>query len=176
MRVTQKMAACLLMLFVLCAPAARAVGAAGGLTIQMTWNGRAVTGGSLTLYQVAPSWEGKNSPQAVERAMEYVKAEKIQGETQDVEQQGFASFESLEKAVYLVVQHEPAPGFRPINPFLVFVGEGGETWAKPKLYPDDIPQTGDESLAGVWLVLMALSLVGAGGIYFCKRRRGSDKP
>ena len=163
-----------LLLLVLCVSAARAANAVGSLTVHLTWNGQTVSGGSLTLYEIAQSWEEGNSPQDVERAMEYVKAQAVQGVTQPVGQQGVALFEGLEQGVYLVVQHEPSPGFRPINSFLVCIGEGESKQANPKLTPDNTPETGDPGATTLWLILMAVSLVGAGVAILCKIRMKKD--
>ena len=169
----RKGAVCLLLL-VLCMSAARAAGVGGSLTVHMTWQGRAATGGSLTLYEVGQTWEGETSPQTVERAMEYVKAQDLQGETQPVGQQGIVFFDGLVQAVYLVVQHEPSPGYRPINPFLVCIREGENGQANPKLLPDDAPETGDPGAMTLWLILMAASLVCAGVTLICKIRTKKD--
>ncbi len=168
-----KGAVCLL-LMVLCMSTARAVGAVGSLTVYMTWQGHAMAGGSLTLYEIAEQWEDVGSPEAVKAAVEYVKAQAVQGVTQPVGQQGVVLFEGLEQEVYLVVQHEPSPGFRPINSFLVCIGEGESKQANPKLTPDNTPETGDPGATTLWLILMAVSLVGAGVAILCKIRMKKD--
>lgn len=167
-----------LLLLLLGISAVRAAGTDGSLTVYMSRQGRVVTGGSLTLYEVGQLWEEENSSQAAEKAMEYVKEQAVQGVTQPVGQQGIAFFEGLGQGVYLVAQHDPSPGYRPINPFLVRIGAGESKQANPKLMPDNSPETGDRGATILWLILMAVSLVGAGGVAICevKRKKDSSKP
>ena len=114
----------------------------GSVTVTMQTEGKAVPGGSLTLYRVgeireddgnfdfAPDgdfagWgEAFTDVQSAELAAElaeYAAAHDCAGLTQTVGADGTVTFEALETGLYLVVQEEAAKGYAKANPFLISV-------------------------------------------------------
>lgn len=157
-------ALCFVLLILVCAGAAAAQGS-GVLSVIVERDGTAVPGGSLTLYRVEGlQFDEPYSPQAVEQMVQHVSKHVVEGRTQTVPRDGVVYFDGLEEGLYLIVQHRPAAGYLPINPFAVYVPHGGMTEpARPKVSKkelSDAPQTGDTGQGELWLLLMGGSLAG----------------
>ena len=114
----------------------------GSITVAMTYRGRPISGGSLTVYRVADvvsengnmvfdytddfadctipvtDLESSRLPEALRRI---ARDKGLSGVTQSLGRDGKTVFSDLEIGLYLVVQHEAAPGYTRINPFLVSV-------------------------------------------------------
>lgn len=142
-----------------------AQGNRGYIRLQMVYDGRAVSGGTVTLYDVSDSPEGFG----VQELMEYVEKHNILGCEKQVDGSGFVLFEDLPAGVYLLVQHQAPQGFYPINPFFVrlsMVADGTLVDcvdAAPKLEPEKkLPQTG-QLIWPSWILIGAgVLLVGLG--------------
>lgn len=164
----KKAAALCFVLLILAGISAASAQGSGFLTVVPEKDGVAVPGGSLTLYPVEGlQFDGTYSPQAVEQMVEYVREHAVKGDTKPVPQDGVVHFDGLEEGLYLIVQHQPAAGYLPINPFAVYVPQGGMTEpARPKVSreePPAAPQTGDAGQRELWLLLMGVSLAGGAG-------------
>ena len=114
----------------------------GSISIAMTYRGKPVSGGSLTIYKVADVAEqdgdmmfvytedfsectiavteldSASLPQELARM---AVTQRVSGTTQRLDRLGKTKFSDLEIGLYLVVQGEAAPGYSAINPFLVSV-------------------------------------------------------
>lgn len=157
-------ALCFVLLILVCAGAASARGS-GILSVVMEQDGAAVPGGSLTLYRVEGlQFDEPYSPQAVEQMVQHVSKHAVEGNTRTVPRDGVVSFDGLEEGLYLIVQHQAAAGYLPVNPFAVYVSHGGTTEpARPKICREELseaPQTGDTGRGELWLLLMGGSLAG----------------
>lgn len=170
--------------------------ATGSLTLSFRDGDTAVVGGSVALYRVAEltgdltyrltgGFEGSgvdvSDPAATElpAALAAVIPTDVAPRTVEVALDGTAKFDDLPLGLYLVVQTQPAQGYRTFSPFVVCVPtEYEEGWeydvdASPKMEPDrsvcpeapvvpDLPKTADEALpAG------AVGLLSAGGCVLC---------
>lgn len=114
----------------------------GSISISMTYKGKAVPYGSLTLYRVAdvdtdngdyfftytedfadcsiPVTELSSSNLSAKLA-EIAKTKKLTGVTQLLNSSGKTTFKNLEIGLYLLVQNKAAPGYTKVSPFLVSV-------------------------------------------------------
>ena len=114
----------------------------GSISITMTHQGEPVPGGSLKLYMVADvvsengdyffaytedfagcaipvtELDSAELPQAL---ADIAEEKNLPGAVEPINNAGRVKFGDLELGLYLVVQEEPAPGFKKINPFLVSV-------------------------------------------------------
>ncbi|WP_296835773.1 SpaA isopeptide-forming pilin-related protein [Marvinbryantia sp.] len=99
-----------------------------------------VPGGTLTLYRVAAA-KVKNGAdyyfeltesfaesgerlvtldaKLAERFSAYVKVKELKGDKQTADASGKVVFQNLDTGLYLLVQEDAAPGYYPVNPFLV---------------------------------------------------------
>ena len=149
MNYRNRIAALLLCLSLLCAlpVAASAVetldeSQKGTITVEMRYDGKAVTGGALTAYRVgaaeeidgdgcfvktpemegfAGSYEDVSDPELAEDVAAYVEAQNVPSCATAENKAGKASFTGLELGLYLVVQTEASEGYEPLKPFLVSV-------------------------------------------------------
>lgn len=111
----------------------------GTITVEMKYDGKAVTGGKLLAYRVARlveedgsygfealapyevaelSQENLNTP---ELAAAFAGQLSGEGITPAAAEDGLVSFENLELGLYLIVQTEACDGFETLKPFLVSV-------------------------------------------------------
>lgn len=114
----------------------------GFITVTMTYENKAVPGGTLTLYRVGAvaeddgnysfaltgaftgsgfSLEDIQSAQLAKDLAAYVGDHKLPGTTKEIESTGKVSFSDLELGLYLLVQTEAASGYSKAEPFLVSV-------------------------------------------------------
>lgn len=133
----------------------------GSISFDMTYQGAAVPGGSLTLYRVAEvhvendadysfryveayaecgvSLDALDTAETAKGLADYTAAKAIEGVTVPIDEAGHVAFTELELGLYLLVQAEAAPGYSAANPFLVSVpGREGSAYvydvnAAPKL-------------------------------------------
>lgn len=144
----------------------------GSIHIVMSHGGKAVPGGSLTLYRVGAvheedgnygfvltgafigsgvSLEDIQSAGLAKELADYVKAQKISGTTQKIAKDGTVTFSDLEPGLYLLVQHKAAEGYYEAAPFLVSVPmmEDGryiyDVDASPKVEIKKEPETPEET-------------------------------
>lgn len=136
----------LLSVFLLCALSAAALAnevpdlnRKGSITVEMKYDGNAVTGGKLLAYRVAQiiendgnySFEALPPYQSVELTQENLSSPELaaafaaqissDGIEPAIAEDGLVCFENLELGLYLIVQTEASPGFEPLKPFLVSV-------------------------------------------------------
>lgn len=121
----------------------------GSISVEMKYGGEAVTGGTLTIYQVGQIQDDDGDFQFVKTAaMEqytgnyddishaglseelavFVKEHHIPACATVKNADGKAVFTDLELGLYLIVQTEASEGYEPLNPFLVSLpmNEGGQ--------------------------------------------------
>ena len=112
----------------------------GSLSVDMTYQGKPVSGGTLTLYRVGdiaeddgnyfyilvPELEGFGlsledlyDADTAAYMVKVVKQEKLQGISQKIDKQGNALFEDLPIGLYLVVQTKASAGYNAAAPFLI---------------------------------------------------------
>lgn len=137
----------------------------GTIHAGMTYDGEAVSGGTLTLHRVGDvavdngyrfelneRFAGSDVPlddvesaDTAEALAAYAEDNGIEGVTQDIDGAGDVSFADVEVGLYLVVQHEPGEGYEPVNPFLVSMPmRSGDTYlydvdASPKMELEQAP-------------------------------------
>lgn len=120
----------------------------GTITVEMEYEGQAVTGGTLTVYRVgeiqesdgnysfgktdamknlAGSYEDIESAALAESIAAFVEKEQISAYATTKNQNGKAVFSDVELGLYLIVQSEASEGYEALNPFLIAVpmNEGG---------------------------------------------------
>lgn len=133
----------------------------GSVSINMTYQGQAVPGGSLTLYRVAQVHEDEDGQYSYRYVQEYADClesledlgdsdtalalaeftaqNNLSGTTLQIDEEGYIAFTDLELGVYLILQQDAAEGYDLVNPFLVTVpGREEESYiydvdASPKL-------------------------------------------
>lgn len=180
----------------------------GTIHAGMTCDGEAVPGGTLTLYRVGDvvvdngyrfelndRFAGSGVPlddvesaDTAEVLAAYAEDDGIEGVTQDIDGAGDVSFADVEAGLYLIVQHEPAEGYEPVNPFLVSMPmRSGDTYlydvdASPKMEleqaptyekpgtPSEVPQSGS-AVAPVAIVVAVLVVCGVALLVIRRRRR-----
>lgn len=119
----------------------------GSISVAMTYHGRPVPGGSLTIYRVADvvaqdgdmvfvfteEFAGSSIPvtelDSARLAWELARiaeSKRLPGTTQDLNRQGRTKFSNLQIGLYLVVQKEAAPGYTRISPFLVSIPQNDD--------------------------------------------------
>ncbi len=137
----------------------------GSITVQMTYRGETVPGGSVTLYRLAglddayqyisePEFAGCSvdlngtlTASAAKTLADYAKRNHISGQTKSLGADGTAVFSPLETGLYLLVQQEAGSGYLPINPFFADVPQqiGKELIydvdASPKCAPESTKPT-----------------------------------
>ncbi len=114
----------------------------GSITVAMTYNGQAVTGGSLSACYVGQIQEENgdyrfvqspemaafpgdyaniSDPKLAEQVAVFVAEQKLSPKVKAENRNGKAVFTDLTLGLYLITQTEASKGFEPINPFLVSV-------------------------------------------------------
>ncbi len=116
--------------------------ATGSLSVTMTYEGKAVPGGTLTLYRVGAireqdgdygfaltkdfadsrlPLEDVSSDALAEKLTAYASGKGLAGTNVKLGDDGKASVSELTLGLYLVVQTEPADGYEAVSPFLVSI-------------------------------------------------------
>lgn len=149
MKCKKRTAALLLALWMLCAFSAAVYAneapdesKKGAVTVEMKYDGRAVTGGTLKAYRVGQlrekdgsysfaktaameafsgSYDDLSSAELAEKAAAFVEKNKLGAYATAENKKGKASFEKLELGLYLIVQTKASDGYEPLKPFLVSV-------------------------------------------------------
>ena len=149
MKIKKRLSALLLTLVLCCGAAAPAYAAqvpdlsrTGSISAAMTYDGKAVGGGSLTLYKVGEiaqndgnysfvltqdyqdssvSLSDISDPDLAKSLAEYAAGHQRTGITVDIGEDGQVKAQNLELGLYLVIQSEAAEGFEAVAPFLVSV-------------------------------------------------------
>lgn len=139
----------------------------GSISLDMTFQGQTVPGGSLTLYRVAQvhveneadysfrfteayaacgvSLEDLSAAQTAQDLADFTAANGITGVKNQIDEKGHVTFADLELGLYLLVQEDAAEGYNAARPFLVTVPgrEDGsyvyEVNASPKLELETAP-------------------------------------
>ncbi len=115
----------------------------GSIHIAVTFEGKAVSGGTLTLYRVAAvqvengadyrfayvqdyeactvSLEHLTSGNTARELADFTAQNEIEGMSLEIDEKGCVTFEDLELGLYLMVQEKPAKGYEVLAPFLVSV-------------------------------------------------------
>lgn len=123
-------------------------GRKGSITVSMRFDGEAVPGGSLTLYRVGKvsqndgnysfvptgdftGWgsdfgaldSAEQSARTARSLIDFIQSNRDISpvERQKIGTDGMAKFSDLEQGLYLLVQTQAAPGYSPVNPFLVSI-------------------------------------------------------
>jgi len=137
----------------------------GYIRLNMSYDGNAASGGTVTLYDVSDSPEGVDPLEM----LVYVKELGIPGTEKQVDGAGQVTFDGLPEGLYLLVQQKAAPGYYPVRPFLVrltktvFGDQVGSTEAFPKLEPEQkLPQTGQVVWPAWVLVGLGATVAGVG--------------
>lgn len=176
------------------------------IAVQMRHRGEAVPGGTLSLYYVADvyadsGWhfryteefadcefpaDDASNPETAAALARIVEEKDVHGMTMDIDDRGTAIFQRLRVGLYLLVQHQAAPGYSATSPFLIGVPalDGAQyvydVDASPKLeleplptlppteppkpiLPEgDIPQTGQNNWPVPVLAVGGIFLIGLG--------------
>lgn len=136
----------------------------GSISVTIRDGGKTVSGGTMTLYQVAQYHQGRFQPtllfvdsgfdqEALGADMasdlaDFALEQGLVGVTKTIDGQGTLSFAELPLGVFLLVQQEAAPGYRTLAPFLVTVpmeSDGGYLYdvdASPKVDPSPVAPPG----------------------------------
>ena len=115
----------------------------GSITLDLSYQGEAVPGGTLTLYQVALGQmesqsdytlvfteafagcgidlEDLSSPETAQALSMWSQDNEIPGQKQEIDENGHVSFSDLAVGLYLLVQEDAAEGFDRLRPFLVTI-------------------------------------------------------
>lgn len=114
----------------------------GTITVEMKYDGKAVTGGTLTAYRVgqiresdgnysfektdamaafASIYEDISSAELAEKLAVFVGENKISAYAAAENRSGKAVFTDLELGLYLILQTKTSEGYEPLKPFLVSV-------------------------------------------------------
>lgn len=134
----------------------------GSIHVTMQYDGKAVSGGKLTLYRVGDiqeedgnysfaltkafaasgvALENIQSPETAKKLSDYALRKSVKGLTKEIEENGAVDFEDLQTGLYLLVQRKAAEGYHRVTPFLVTVpmadtqGYAYEVDASPKVSP-----------------------------------------
>ena len=151
-----------------------AAGETGSVRLNMTYQGSAVPGGTVTLYPISEPDASLLSadPDAL------AQRDLSDGVSRAVGEDGTVSFYDLENGIYLLVQNHAAGGYYPVKPFCVSipitVGDELEYHieAFPKLEPlpeTKLPQTGLMRIP-VWSLLGGGLSLTALGFLLTKRK------
>lgn len=135
----------------------------GSISIQISYAGKPVSGGSITLYHVAtlgadatfvpvPEFAGCDvdlngtlTATAARKLANHAYAHAVPGTDADLGDDGHASFQDLKAGLYLIVQKEPAEGYLSFNPVVIgiptVIGESCyyDVDASPKVAPEPAP-------------------------------------
>ena len=114
----------------------------GSITVEMNYDGQAVTGGTLKAYQVGRvqqengdtffvktnpmagfpgDFSDVSTPKLAEDIAAFVQEHHVEPCAVSENRDGTAVFSNLELGLYLIVQTESSDGFEPLKPFLVSV-------------------------------------------------------
>lgn len=149
MRIKKRLSALLFTLLLSCGFCASAYahevpdpGRTGSITAEMTYEGEAVGGGSLTIYRVGDvseddgnysftlteefaasgvSLDNISDASVAGSLADYAGTEGLIGTVAEIEDNGRVTVDSLPIGLYLVVQNEAADGYEAVSPFLVSV-------------------------------------------------------
>ena len=112
----------------------------GSITVSMTYDKKAVPGGTVTLYRVGDvvsddgdyvfvlgsdyaasnvSIDDLQSADAARALLEWAEDHDLGGTTTRVSDRGLAVFDDVQVGLYVMAQHDPADGYYAIDPFLV---------------------------------------------------------
>lgn len=132
----------------------------GSISITIKYENNQVAGGSLTLYNVASislddgnlsyvltsdfldfetDFSDISSDTFAKDLKNYADANKLEGKTEEVDEDGKVSFEGLNLGLYLMVQKDAADGYYEMNPFVVSVPD--ESMGKVVYNVDASPKT-----------------------------------
>lgn len=135
----------------------------GSISIQISYAGKPVSGGSITLYHAAtlgadaafvpvPKFaecdvdlNGTITASAARKLANYADAHAVSGTDAALGADGHASFRDLKAGLYLIVQKEPAKGYLSFNPVVIgiptVIGERCyyDVDASPKVAPEPEP-------------------------------------
>ena len=193
-------------------------GRKGSITVSMRFDGEAVPGGSLTLYWVGEvsqddgnysfvptgdftGWgsafgaldSAEENARTAQSLKTFAQSQEppISGIEKQIGKDGMAKFTNLEQGLYLLVQTQAAPGYSPVNPFLVSIpyevkGEYCydvdaqakmelEQLPKPPEKPGGkLPQTGQLNWPVPVLAAAGLVLFGVGWAIRFRRKQDKD--
>lgn len=158
----------------------------------------APAGGTITLYRVAtvadgtilPSeqfslWNGGfgdlQSPELARGLARFIREQGFPGTTQSIDREETVVFLGLEPGLYLLAQDTPAPGYNPMEPFLVTIPMriGNNTLyhveANPKVMEKPAPSTGDETNIPGLLLSLCLSIIPLGFLLYFKKHGSQTK-
>lgn len=114
----------------------------GTITVKMAYDGRAVTGGTLTAYRVGQiqeidgnysftktdamdsftgSYDDIDSAELAEDLADFVRKNNLNAYAVADNQNGEVVFEKIESGLYLIVQTEASEGYEPLKAFLISV-------------------------------------------------------
>ena len=114
----------------------------GAITVKMQYDGKAITGGTLTAYRVgriqeengnycfvktaamaafSGSYDNISTPALAEEVAAFVQEHGVPVYATAENKNGKAAFSDLELGLYLLVQSEASDGYEPLRPFLVAV-------------------------------------------------------
>ena len=137
----------------------------GTIRLQMAYNGNAVAGGSVVLYNVT-TCHGEMDPKELAA---YVKKMGLPGEQKQIDSTGTVTFENLPSGIYLLIQKNSAEGYLAMKPFCISLpmSVNGQMMyeidASPKLQPKDkLPQTGQIIWPAWAFIGFGLAFIGIG--------------
>ena len=134
----------------------------GSIHVTMQYDGKPVSGGKLTLYQVGDiqeedgnysfaltkafaasgvTLENVQSSETAKKLSDYAQRKAVKGETKEIGKNGSVDFENLPPGLYLLAQRKAAQGYHKVTPFLVTLpmedaaGYTYEVDASPKVSP-----------------------------------------
>lgn len=116
----------------------------GTITVEMKYDGKAVSGGTLTVYRIGDAsqengkysfhksdsissfdfdldTDGTDSPELAESIAEFVQSNSLSAYADAENQEGKAVFKDVDLGLYLVVQTTASDGYEPLKPFLVSI-------------------------------------------------------
>lgn len=112
----------------------------GSISITISYDGKPVAGGELTLYRVGDIAEENGnysfvlldqfadlkvasenllSPETAKKLSDYITQQRNSGNTEKVGAKGSITFDDLKPGLYLITQNKAAAGYKKLNPFLV---------------------------------------------------------
>ena len=112
----------------------------GSICITITYDGKPVAGGELTLHRVGDIKEENGnygfvltdrfaafditsenllSPEMAKKLSDHITRERVTGKTEKIDTEGSITFDNLKVGLYLVVQSKAATGYQKLNSFLV---------------------------------------------------------
>lgn len=196
MKICKRVLSLLAALLLLALPRIHASAQTGSISVQMTYGGQPLPGGSITCYQLAAlgsDWRYEPvpafsdcgielysplSPADAERLAKYAEENNLSGQPRELGNNGFAAFSPLTPGLYLLVQREAGSGYLPVRPFFVSMPQqmDGELCfhvdASPKCAPEPdgpkIPQTGQLRWPVPVMTGLGLLLLAAGLLLYRK--------